>query len=95
MNILSYYSSLLTRAPLATKSITGGDFNSNIIGFVFTLGDVIVQKMEREFDKKDNKIPKAYDWKRLGCAWLMGNVFMMPLFHYQFTYVLPWVVKRY
>lgn len=51
--------------------------------------------MEREFDKKDNKIPKAYDWKRLGCAWLMGNVFMMPLFHYQFTYVLPWVVKRY
>lgn len=25
----------------------------------------------------------------------MGNVFMMPLFHYNFTYALPWLVKRY
>lgn len=61
---------------------------------MFSLGDLIVQKMEREFDKKENRAPKPYDFRRLGIAWLMGNVFMMPLFHYQFTYVLPWAVRK-
>jgi protein Mpv17 len=58
------------------------------------LGDGIVQGMESYFAKKENK---KYDYsiKRVGIAWLMGNVFMMPLFHYNFTYALPWLVKRY
>lgn len=38
--------------------------------------------MEREFDKQEGKPMRQYDYGRLGIAWLMGNVFMMPLFHY-------------
>ncbi|CAD8192019.1 unnamed protein product [Paramecium pentaurelia] len=85
MQFLTKYNTLLQQYPLLTKSVTGG--------FMFFAGDAVVQTMESQIAKK-NQQSHQYDFRRLGIAWLMGNVFMMPLFHYNFTYALPWLVKR-
>ncbi|CAD8101485.1 unnamed protein product [Paramecium primaurelia] len=84
MQFLSKYHNLIQKYPLATKSITAG--------FIVSFGDFTVQTMKPYFDQTTQ--PQKLNLRRLGIAWLMGNVFMGPLFHYNFTYMLPWLVKR-
>jgi hypothetical protein len=60
---------------------------------MFTLADVIVQKYHIEYEKK-KQIAVPYDYRRTAIAATMGTVFMTPLFHYWFTYVLPGVVTK-
>ena len=38
--------------------------------------------MEIHYDKIENKPVRQLNYRRLGIAWMVGNVFMMPLFHY-------------
>lgn len=62
-------------------------------GFMFSLADIFVQNYNIRHENK-KQVEVKYDYRRTAIAATMGTVFMTPLFHGWFTYVLPGLVNK-